>query len=149
MAGLCAQLHAKFRVLLAEPRLVDGRGQDARELRKLERLDQEVDRPLFDRLDGLGHAAEAGHHDREYLGVPREGGVQDVHPVRVRQLQVHDDGIVGERLQALDGLGAGGRLRDGEARLGQRRRHGFAELGFVLDDEDAGLCSGRHGFPRE
>ena len=36
---------------------------------QLERLDEEVDGAVLDRLDGFGDAAEAGHHDRLDVGI--------------------------------------------------------------------------------
>ena len=53
-------------------------------------------------------AAEAGDHDREDLGIAGERRVEDVHAVGVGQPQVDDQGVVGERLEALDGVGGVG-----------------------------------------
>ncbi len=110
-----AQLRAQFGVLLPQAPLVDAGRQHARQLRQLERLDEEVDGAALDRGDGFLDAAEPGHHDGEDLGVARQRGVEDVHAVGVGQPQVDDQGVVGEAFQPLERVRAVGRLGDGEA----------------------------------
>ena len=70
--------------------------QHARELRQLERLDQEVDRAALDRRDRFLDAAEPGDDDAEDAGIAIERRVEDVHAVGVGQPQIDDQRVVGE-----------------------------------------------------
>ena len=110
--------------------------QHARELRQLERLDQEVDRAALDRRDRFGDAAEAGHHHRTNLRVAIEGFVEYRHAVGVGQAQVDDESVVGERPQPLDGIGGVAGLRRGKAVGFEAGDDGLAEIEVVFDDEN-------------
>ena len=71
-AELAFELRLELGVLFAQPLLVEPGVQHARELRQLERLDQEVDGAALDRRDRFRDAAEAGHDDRADLRVALE-----------------------------------------------------------------------------
>ena len=92
----------------------------------------------------LGHSAETRDHDREDVGIASEGRVQDVHAIGVGQPEVHDQRVVGERLQALLRFFGISGLGDGETVRGQRLRDQLAEISLVVHDKNSGLSDGRH-----
>ena len=94
--------------------------------------------------DRLGHSAETRDHHREDIGIASEGRVQDVHAIGVRQPQVHDERVVGERLQALLRFLRVSGLGDSETIRGQRLRDQLAEISLVVHDKNSGLSDGRH-----
>ena len=110
--------------------------QHARQLRQLERLDQEVDGAALDRGDRFGDAAEAGHHDRADLRIAIERFVEDRHAVGIGQPEVDDEAVVGERPQPLDGIGGIGGLRGGKAVGFQAGDDGLTEIEVVFDDKN-------------
>ena len=139
-----AKLRAQFRVLLFEAPLLEPGRQDARQLGELERLDEEVDGAALHGRDGLGHPTESRHHHREDVRIPREGRVEDLHPVGVGQAQVDDQGVVGKRLESFKGFGAVGRLRDGKPVGRERLRDHRPEVEFIVDYQDGGLSAQGH-----
>src|SRR5690606_29221783 len=130
-----------------EARLVDRRGQDPRQLGQLNRLDEEVDGAALDGRHRLFHTAESRHDHGHDLGVAGHGGVEDVETVRVGELQVDDETVVGEPLEAVERVGARGRLRDDESLAGQVLGDDFAQIVVVIDEEDTGLWPTRHANP--
>ena len=102
--------------------------------------------PRFMARHGFGDAAEAGHHDREDVGVARERRVEHFHAVGIGQAEVDDQGVVGEVLEALDGVGGVGRLGDLEPVGAQRLGDELSQIGFVVDDQDGGLGGAGHGM---
>ncbi len=136
-----AQLRTQLGVLLPQSWLVHGRREHARQMRGLHRLDEEVDRASLDCRQRLFDAADAGHHDRRHRGISGERGIEDVEAVGVRQLQIDDETVVGETLEALECARAGRRLRHGEAFLRQMFSDELSQPVVILDDEDARLGS--------
>ena len=109
------------------------------ELGQLERLDEEVDRAALDRRDRFFDAAEPGHDDRHDFRVAARARHRESRAVRVGQLQVDDQPVVGEASEPVQGVGAGGRLCDGEALLRQVFRDDGTQLVIVFHDEHARL----------
>ena len=138
-AETIVQLRPQLRVFMAQPALADAVVQHLCELHQLERLDQEVDGAVLDRLDRLFDAAEAGDHDRPDLGIARQRCLEDVHAVGVGQPQVDDQAVVGEAFEAGHRIGAVQRLGDREPLGFERFRDELTQIGFVLDDEHGAL----------
>ena len=138
-------MHAQFGILLAETSAFDFGLQHTRELRDLERLDQEIDRAALDRRHRLRHGAEARHDDRDDLGVARQGEIEHLHALRSRESQVGDNRIECERLQPGDGVVPVDSLGDVESVPRERVGDQFAKVGFVVDYEDA-RCSRSHNW---
>jgi hypothetical protein len=141
-----AQLGAKLGVLLTEAPLLHPGLEDARELRNLERLDEKIGRPSFHGRHRLGDAPETGDHHGQDVGIAGQRRVENLHAVGVRQAEVDDEGVVGESLEAFDGVGGVRGLRHLEAVRAQGFGDQLAEIGFIIDDEDGGLGGARHGM---
>ena len=116
--------------------------QHARQLRELERLDQEIDGAALDRRDRLLDAAESGDDDGADVRVARQRLVEHFHAVGVGQAQIDDQAVVGEPFEARCRIGGVERLGDRESFRVQRLRDDLPELGVVLDDENRGSWHG-------
>ena len=68
------------------------------------RLLDKAERARLHRLDGLGHAAVAGHHDDLRLGARLLEVSQKIDPVGIGQHQVHEDDFRAPRSQNLPSL---------------------------------------------
>ena len=113
-------------------------------LRELERLDQKVDGAALHRADGFGDPAEPGHHDRQDLGIAGERVVEHLHAVGIRQPEVDDERVVGERLEAFDRFARVGGLSDLESIGAERLRNQLSEIRFVIDNQDGGVGRAGH-----
>ena len=138
-AETIVQLRAQLRVLLLQPAFVDAGVQHLRELRQLERLDQEVDGAALDGLDRFFDAARTRDDDGANLGIAGERRVEDVHAVGVGQPQIDDEAVVGKAFEPRLRIGRVKRLRDGEALGFERVGDELTKFGFVFDDENRGL----------
>ncbi len=132
------QLRAQLGVLRAQPPLVDRRPCSMRrELRELERLDQEVDGAALDRRDRLVDAAEAGDDDaadrRDSGRAPRRG-----RPCRWRRAAAgrRPGRRRRSRRRRLDRVGARSPTRTGAKPSASSDSTTIcAKVGFVFDDE--------------
>src|SRR5690606_33012581 len=77
------QLRAQLGVLLLQPSLVDRLPEPARDLRQLERLDQEIDRAQPDRLDRFFDTPEPGDDDGADRRIALDRVAEHLHAVTV------------------------------------------------------------------
>ena len=120
------------------------RGDDAAELLQVDRLGQVVVGAGLERVDGVLGRAVGGDDDRLLAPVALLEPLQHVEAGAVGQAHVGDDGAVGAILQMQQRLlhGAGG--VEVVAFAQQRQLVERAQVGLVVDDEQAEVRGGGH-----
>ena len=127
------------------PRAAERRGDDAAELLQVDRLGQVVVGAGLERLDRVLGRAVGGDDDRLLAPAGLLEPLQQVEAGAVGQAHVGDDGAVGAVLQVqqrfLDRAGG----LDVVALAQQRQLVQRAQVGLVVDDEQAEVRGGGHG----
>ena len=121
---------------------LDGVAQDEQGAVERERLFEEVVGAELGGADGGFDGAVAGDHD-DFGGAgagacetsPRMCG-EDVEAVAVGQPDVEQDGLVVGVAEELEGFGGGAGGGDGVVLFAEDGFEGFADVGFVVDDEN-------------
>ena len=129
------ELRPEIGVLRLQPPLLDRRSQHVQQRVELERLGDEIRRPLLDGLDCVFHGPVAGDDDGDDVGVAFEGGVEDFPAADARQPQVGDQNVEGEVGQPLQRVLAVARLLDDEPVVRQTLGNRRAERPLVIHDQ--------------
>ena len=130
------ELLAQVLVLGAQVASLERGAQHVEQLVELERLGDEVGGAEPDRRDGILHRSVPGHEDDDDVGVPLEGGIEDVGARSAWQPEVGDDRVVGEVRQALEGDVARVGFVDEEPFVAQPQRGGRAKRGLVFHEQE-------------
>ena len=129
------ELRPEIGVLRLQPPLLDRRSQHVQQRVELERLGDEVRRPLLDGLDRVLHGPVAGDDDGDDVGVALEGGVEHFAAVDARQPQVGDQDVEGEVGQPLQRVLAVACLLDDEPVVRQPFGDRRTERRLVVHDQ--------------
>ncbi|EDP64347.1 hypothetical protein BAL199_08998 [alpha proteobacterium BAL199] len=126
--------------LLDQPPLLQRVRDRENQLRRIERLLQEIVCARAHRLHREGNIAVAGHQDHRQIPVGRLHGPQQRDAVKARHPDIGHDDAVGVGAEPLDhGVGAFARL-DAQSRQFERLGAGVQHVGVVVDqDHRAGL----------
>ena len=123
-------------VLLLEPPGGQAPADDDLQLLDVERLDDVVERPGLEGLDGLGDAAVGRDQDDREVGPVFPGVAEDVHAVGPGHLDVGHDQVDLFLLQDLEAPGGREGGLDRVAFLLEDDREQVEEALFVVDDQD-------------
>ncbi len=123
-------------VLLLEAPRGQPPADDDLQLLDVERLDDVVERPRLEGLDGLGDAAVSGDQDDREVGQVLPGVAEDVHAVGAGHLDVGDDKVYLLLGQDLEAPGRRQGRLDRIALLLEDDREQIEEAFFVVDDQD-------------
>jgi hypothetical protein len=138
-----AELLAEARVLLEEPRALDGALHHGHEHVEVERLRQVIVSALRHRLDGVGDGAERRHHDEGARREDRPRLLHEADAVQTGHLEVGQHDVGAELLELAQRLEAVGRSLGRVALFPEDLGEGSTRVGLVVDDEDSAPTS--HG----
>ena len=133
---------------LGRPIELQRRGDQLAQRAEVDGLRDEVERAELERPHRRLDVAVRGDHGHRHAGAVRLDPLDEVEPVAVGQPHVGEDEAVALPAEQADGAGVVGRRVHRELHPPERDAQQLADVGFVVDDEGAGVMGVASVKPR-